>query len=496
VQLNGGALGEIDFNSQEQGVARFTIAAALLREGGNNLRLLSAGGAGDVSLVDRIRVSYPHSFTADDDELTLTVSGSQRVTIAGFTSRSLRAFDVTEPDAPRELTGEVTGSKGSYGLSVTVPDGAARRLLVMSEERMSKAAGIRMNLPSQLGTAKHEADLLIVTRRDFVDALQPLIGLRKAQGLKVEVADVEDVFDEFNFGNPSPQALKDFFAYAQKQWTGKPRYVLLAGDASYDPRNYLGYGSNDIVPTKLIDTDYLQTASDDWLCDFDGDGASDIAIGRLPVRSAAEVSAVVAKLLRYELSETRAAALLVSDRNDGFDFEAASASLSVPLGGLQVEELRRGQMETEAARKMLYAGLTNGERLVNYIGHGSATAWNGQLLTAEEAEGLTNQTLPVMVLMNCLNGYFADAANETLGEALVKAPNGGAVAAWASSGMTLPEAQASVNQAFYRLLLQSGLRGAQGVTLGEAARAAKAATTDQNVRRTWVLLGDPSMRLH
>jgi hypothetical protein len=62
--------------------------------------------------------------------------------------------------------------------------------------------------------------------------------------------------------------------------------------------------------------------------------------------------------------------------------------------------------------------------------------------------------------------------------------------------MTLPEAQASVNQAFYRLLLQSGLRGAQGVTLGEAARAAKAATTDQNVRRTWVLLGDPSMRLH
>jgi len=99
------------------------------------------------------------------------------------------------------------------------------------------------------------------------------------------------------------------------------------------------------------------------------------------------------------------------------------------------------------------------------------------------------------VLMNCLNGYFADAANETLGEALLKAPDGGAVAAWASSGMTLPEAQALVNREFYRLLLQTSLRGTQGLTLGEASRQAKAATGDTNVRRTWVLLGDPSMRL-
>ena len=175
----------------------------------------------------------------------------------------MRAFDVTEPDAPRELTDEVLGGKGSYALSVTVPDGTARRLLVMSEERMSKAAAMTMNRPSQWGTPRHEADLLILTRRDLFDALQPLARLREAQGLKVEMADIEDVFDEFNFGDRSPQALKDFLAYTQKQWAVRPRFVLLAGDASTDPRNYLGYGNNDIVPTKLIDTDYLETASDD-----------------------------------------------------------------------------------------------------------------------------------------------------------------------------------------------------------------------------------------
>jgi hypothetical protein len=204
---------------------------------------------------------------------------------------------------------------------------------------------------------------------------------------------------------------------------------------------------------------------------------------------------VVAKLLRYEQTVTPAAVLLVSDRNEGFDFEAASAALREMLGGLRIAELRRGQIETETARKSLYSALSSGQRLVNYVGHGSATAWNGGLLEAGEAEGLTNQALPVFVLMNCLNGYFADPGNEALGEALVKAPQGGAVAAWASTGMTVPEDQAAINQAFYRLLLQGGLRGAQGLTLGEAARQAKWATANQDVRRTWVLLGDPSMRL-
>ena len=54
--------------------------------------------------------------------------------------------------------------------------------------------------------------------------------------------------------------------------------MLLAGDASYDPKNYTGQGYNDLVPTKLLDTALLETASDDWLADFEwrwGGGSGD-----------------------------------------------------------------------------------------------------------------------------------------------------------------------------------------------------------------------------
>jgi hypothetical protein len=100
--------------------------------------------------------------------------------------------------------------------------------------------------------------------------------------------------------------------------------------------------------------------------------------------------------------------------------------------------------------------------------------------------------LPLFVLMTCLNGYFQDAALDSLAEALIKAESGGAVAVWGSSGMTRPEAQAKLNREAYRLLFsEASVRP----TLGEALKQAKAAVADLDVRRTWVLLGDPTMRL-
>jgi hypothetical protein len=46
-----------------------------------------------------------------------------------------------------------------------------------------------------------------------------------------------------------------------------------------------------------------------------------------------------------------------------------------------------------------------------------------------------------------------------------------------------------MNQEFYRLLFGGKL------TVGEAAMKAKSAVKDKDVRRTWVMIGDPTTRL-
>lgn len=145
-------------------------------------------------------------------------------------------------------------------------------------------------------------------------------------------------------------------------------------------------------------------------------------------------------------------------------------------------------MGAEGARRALVEGLTRGASLVNYVGHGSVDRVRASLITNETATGLRHGRLPVWVAMTCLNGYFVDPRLDALGEALLKNPEGGAVAVWASAGTCAPEPQAVMNAAFYRSLRNGG-------RLGDAVGAAKRSVQDGDVRRTWILLGDPSLPL-
>ena len=493
VYLNEAFAGEVSFDGQIEAISRFTVAQSLLRSGDNQLRFVAQAGPSDISLVDYIRLSYWHSFVADGDSLRLTVPGNREVTIGGFSNGAIRVLDVTDPDSVQELRAKIEMQKaGGFAVTVASP-GGERRLLAIANGQSSSVVRIAANQVSGWRAAANAADLVMIAPREFFSAIEPLRALRSKQGLKVELADIEDVFDEFSFGNKSPQAMKDFLQYATTRWKIKPRFVLLVGDASYDAKNYLGLGDSDLIPTRLVDTSLMETASDDWLADFNADGIADLAVGRLAARTPAEASAMVRKITGYENSEPLESMLLVADVNNGFDFETAATQLRALIpGNLRVEQINRGQVGDVTAKSRLIDAITRGQKVVNYMGHGSVNLWSGSLLTNEDAGNLTNgERLPLFVMMTCLNGYFHDPALDSLAESLLKAENGGAVAVWTSTGMTLPADQLVLNEQLYQLLFGSG----NGMTLGEATARAKAAVTDVDIRRTWVLLGDPTMRL-
>ena len=69
------------------------------------------------------------------------------------------------------------------------------------------------------------------------------------------------------------------------------QYVLLVGADTYDYKNFLGTGSVSLVPTRYAAYgDIVRYAPADGLyVDRDRDGAPEAAIGRLPVRSVAEL---------------------------------------------------------------------------------------------------------------------------------------------------------------------------------------------------------------
>lgn len=491
VLLNGANLGWISFDGLSHKIQKFNVSPGILKDGDNVFTLAGEASNRDISLVDYIRVTYQHRFISDQDVLRLTANGPQ--TIDGFSNAAIRIFDITDPGSAAELTGSIGSSGDKFSVGVAAPAQGARTLLALTDDRVKRPASITANQPSNLKNKKNKANYLVIAPREFFSSLEPIRTLRESQGLRVVFADVEDIFDEFSAGEKTPQAIKDFLAYATTTWKKAPRFVLLAGHASLDPNNHLGLGDSDLVPTKLIDTDLMETAFDSWFGDLDNDGVEELAMGRLPFRTADEAATMVSKIISYEAASASSEALLVADSNDDFDFESASSEIrGLMPSNLKANQINRGRMDAGTAKAQLIDAINRGQKLVNYIGHGSTNQWKADLLTNEDALALTNGgRLSLFVMMTCLNGYAHDAGSDSLGESLLKAARGGAAAVWASSGMTSPNSQTAANRELYRLLFGLG----QKLTLGEAVMRAKASAPSSDVRRTWILLGDPAMRM-
>jgi len=499
VQFNGASIGEMDFAGQENVTQTFPVDSTLLHDGTNTVTLTALEGDNDVSVVQSIALHYPHTYEADANWLRATVPSGDQVSIGGFTNSQIRAFDITDPLHISELTGKIGLANGDYAIALDLARSspAERTILAFSADQVSQPDALAPHTPTFLDDRRSGADIVMVTHPDFAASLTPLVTLRQGHGHRVAVVTTDQIYDEFNFGERSPFAIRSYLQNAATEWQRRPQAILLVGDASFDPRDYLGLGSFDFVPTRLIETAAFKTASDDWFTDLQQTGFATIPTGRLPVRTAADADLVVSKIVGYEQGSFAGSwntqALFVADQNIDANFTNASTAASADIAGLlQATQILADGQDPAVVKPQILAALNNGALIVDYNGHGAEQQWSfSDLLDVNDAAALTNGgRLPVYLLMDCLNGFFQDVYAESLAKSLLLAPNGGAVAVWASSGFTDEPPQASMNKS----LLQA-LAANPGAPLGKLILNAKAGVTSNDVRRTWILFGDPAMKL-
>jgi len=502
VALNGSVLGEITFTGQAKGQMNFAVPPGILLEGKNTVTLTAQNGDYDTSLVQAIRIRYPHTYQADSDELKFTGRAGDELKVSGFSSAPV-ILDITDPIHPMELTPEVTpnGSASEFALQVpwTASNAAAaghHTLLAVADHRIATANAVRANHPSQWHAPQTGADIAMVTYEPFAGALTPLVRAHQAEGKSSAAVPVGDLYDEFTFGEHSPFAIRRFLQNAVKNWKNAPTYLLLNGRASLDPRNYLGFGSLDLVPTRIVQTPSLMTASDDWFSDFTDSGMPTIATGRLPVGTTDESAAVVGKIAAYEGQSTDGAwtsrALMVADKDDTESFTQDSQTVQAQLpAAMQVTDIFAGTATSTQVPQDISRAINSGQLLVNYLGHGSEEQWSGSdIFDTSTVNSLTNGSqLPVFLIMDCLNGFFQDVYAQPLGVSLLLAPNGGGVAVLASSGLNQPTPQTMLDQ----LVVQNALVAHS--TLGGSILKAKTQITDPDVRKTFLLFGDPAMQV-
>ena len=491
----GGAptdVGEVAFG------ADYAIPTSFLLEGANAIKFRGLG-PGDFMFFDVMSIDFNRKFIAQGNTLGFYTPNYKLARLDGFTSANVRVFDVTIDGRPYLMTNLNFQSNGpTFGVSL--PPARGRSFFAVEDSAILAPVSVTPNNPELVGIPTNGADLVIIAYKDFMTQAEAWANYRRGPGqnFTVKVIEVSELFDEFNYGTSGSAGISRFLQYAYESWQNPPEYALLIGDASVDPRNYENLGAWNLVPTKLARTVFTETGSDETMADFDDDGLAEIAIGRIASRDAAGITTVFNKVVYWETlaSPMDRGFLFAYDHNIGYDFDGMSLRI-------------RNQLPASVSATMVYRGEANantnlvnamnaGKFMVNYAGHGTTGSWGGNpvffnIFTVPTLQ--ENQNNPaIYTMLTCFNGAFHYLRNESFAEVLTKSPNRGAVAAWASTGETLPNIQESLAKRFY-------LKIGEGTIprLGDLVRDAKSIITIQDggadVRRSWALVGDPMLKV-
>jgi hypothetical protein len=409
------------------------------------------------------------------------------------------------------------------GADVAFEDGPAARRYLLAGPGTLWAPAIARSRPYEFASA---ARALNIAPAGFHAALAPLLALRQKQGYTTRAIDVQAIYDAWSYGQAAPEAIRAFLRYAATSWATPPVAVTLVGDGTSDPLNYTGRNNTNFIPPYLamVDPWLGETACEPCYARLDGpdptlDPLPDLLIGRLPVKSAAELSAVVAKIVAYETGPLdvswRSRNLYVADDADAagdFAAFADASALQQPAGAdiwqIYYDPRSAGiswrEPSAARARERTMAELSQGAGLVNFIGHGSPFQWattdlqatQPYLLGLYDVDALTNgPRQPIVLELTCLTGAFQTPAfsGTTIDERLVLKPDGGAIAVWGPTGQGVAHGHDWLQQGFYGALWDAPPLGA---TVGQLVAAGylelyTSGGCCEDALATYALLGDP-----
>jgi hypothetical protein len=436
----------------------------------------------------------------------------------------LKIWDVTKATSPVNQNFSVLNNKFSF-LSITsnLKEFLAFNINAVKEPKFIGKVAIQ-NLH-----ALPQADLIIITAPAFYNEAKRLADFRKStQNLSYNLVTQEQVFNEFSSGQKDATAIRDFVKmfYDRASTINAPKYLLLFGKGSFDNRsikfnenNFLvTYQSeNSLSPTQSYTSDDYFSLLDDNEGEFSEDfnsspGLIDIAVGRIPAKTALEAKNVVDKLINYasatsfgnwrnefvivaddednnlHLNQAEANAALVALRNPNFNLN------KIYFDAYQQQSIAGGSRYPEV-KSELNNTFNQGALIINYTGHGGEAGWAGERVLLEEdiLQWRNKNNLPIIFTATCSFSRWDDPEITSAGELALINPDYGVPSLFSTTRIVFASYNFDLNQSFLRALLDPSNNNKK-ITFGDIFKNAK----NNNIgglninSRNFTLLGDPS----
>ncbi|MCC6138430.1 MAG: hypothetical protein IT287_07335, partial [Bdellovibrionaceae bacterium] len=498
--------GNVSFPGGDAQMLSFNIPGIYFAPGKNKLTLRPTGahlisGEFDMVYIDYIDVYYNQDWFVTADQLVVqnTQAGSD-LYIDGFTNSPDYIYDISQFGLVDRWTNAAITPSTNYavGFNTGMTTGKGRRIWVSSETQLKSVASMELIFGSSLSDTANEADVIYMGSWELLESVEALAAHRESQGFKTKLVELQSVYNEFGQGIVSAQSIRDFLIYASEHWTRAPKYIVILGDGTYDPKGYQNSVPRNHFPVKLMKGAAFNYGSDHWYVTKPSSDSPFAVIGRIPASTSAELRAYVDKILAYEAGTAKQLApqfTLLSDKAHyvGENFDAFSANLKTNIetwgATSSTQLLSRTQLGDTQFKAQLNQSFDSAS-VIHYMGHGAENMWaDNNIFNTNDIDALNNTKLPVVVAMNCLNANFYDPSLPSFAEKLVMKPTGGAIVFWGSTSMTPPSVQSVYQNAFYEQLLKTQSSVGNAVKLSK--QQAYSQTPHTEALMSWTVIGDP-----
>ena len=503
IQVNDRIVVDHTWDGIKHEVITVPMEAGILTNGENIITLLvgdESGVAAETIYIDKFEIKYEGLLNLGKNQVDF-VSDAKNI-IINNPSPDLIVFDISDRQNPIFLSNVRVESKAAH-----FSNNKEQSEYIALSPNLSVKVGID-TVPAwskSLRDIDWGADYIAIVSNvsGFDEAIKPLLTFRQNQDLRVTAVPLEQIYDEFGFGHKSPNAIKAFLAYAAAHWTQPaPRYVLLVGDATYDPKDLVSGKNRNRLPTALIRTDLGGYVADDsWYGQY-SEESPPMAIGRFPAQNAIQLRVMVEKTLAYEEivpneeNSWRSRALLVADDEQMFD--KATIALSEKLSENNYLTYRLQMSFGDRIHYNIRSVINEGVGIVNYYGRGSKGTWGDEaVLQNSDAQSLNNGSkLPIFTSFTTLNGAFAEPQLDSLAEIMLRTNNGGVAAAISPSGVADTEELIRLGDLFYNQLFDAESHRIGDVLLELGPNDDGSNSLRNDALTTLNLLGDPALQFY
>jgi hypothetical protein len=455
--------------------------------------------------------------------------------ISEFTVSNLNAigfvWDVTNRQQPKKITGTFNASNFVFRVATdTLREFVASNGSVFySPEKIGNVAYQNLH-------GLEQADYLIVTHKDFISQAERLANLHRAKGLSVHVATTEQIFNEFSSGMQDPTAIrffaKMFYDRGASAIETRPKYMLLFGDGTYDPKNRVT-NNNNFIPTYqyLASEDHEDAlVSDDYYALLDNNesisGADllDLGIGRLLVSDLTMAQQQVDKIEHYlnngssiyaaqsvsTFGDWRNKYTLLADDEQGGYFVENDCEDQYQYTTLNHPEMNCTKLYSDAFKQIITAGgerypdvneqfsrqVENGNLVLNYVGHGGEVGFaEEQILINSEITSWKNiNKLNLFVSATCEFTKFDDPKRLSAGELVSMNPIGGAIAMMTTTRPIFISVNSIIGEKFFNNVFKRDAENKPS-RFGDIIKTVKNLSGSTQNKRCFMLIGDPALRI-